>query len=45
MSLYHESLKLDPKENRLVGTVNMFDIDLKDHREDNQLFLVLNGPI
>jgi hypothetical protein len=35
MSLDHESLKLDPKEKRLTGTVNVFDVDLKDHRQDN----------
>jgi hypothetical protein len=31
MSLDHESLKLEAKEKRLVGTMNVFDIDLKDH--------------
>jgi hypothetical protein len=45
MYLDHESLKLDPKEKRLVGTTNMFDVDLKDHRQDHQLLLILNGPI
>jgi hypothetical protein len=29
--LDHESLKLEPKEKRLAGTVNMFDVDLKEH--------------
>jgi hypothetical protein len=45
MSLDHESLKLEPKEKRLIGTVNVSDADLKDHRQDHQLLLVLNGPI
>jgi hypothetical protein len=45
MSLDHESLKLEPKEKRLVGTVNVFDVDLKDHRQDHQLLLKLNRPI
>ena len=45
MFLYHESLKLEPKEKRLDGTVNVFDSDLKDHRQDHQLLLMLNGPI
>ena len=31
MSLDHESLKLEPKEKRLVGTMNVSDVDLKDH--------------
>jgi hypothetical protein len=31
ISLDHEYLKLDPKEKRLVGTMNMPDVDLKDH--------------
>jgi hypothetical protein len=31
ISLDHESLKLEPKEKRLVGIVNVFDVDLKDH--------------
>jgi hypothetical protein len=45
MSLDHKSLKLEKKEKRLVGTVNVFNADLKDHRQDHQLLLVLNGPI
>ena len=45
MSLDHESLKLEPKEKRLAGTVNVSDIDLKDHRQDHQLLLVSNIPI
>ena len=31
MYLYHESMKLEPKEKRLTGTVNVSDADLKDH--------------
>jgi hypothetical protein len=31
MSLDHEFLELEPEEKRLTGTVNMFDVDLKDH--------------
>jgi hypothetical protein len=45
MSLDHESLKLEPKEKRLVGTVNVSDPDLKDHRQDHQLLLMLNRLI
>ena len=45
MSLDHESMKLESKEKRLTGTVNVFDIDMKDHRQDHKLFLDLNGPI
>jgi hypothetical protein len=45
MSLDHESLKLEPKEKSLIGTVNVSDVDLKDHRRDHQLLLMLNGPI
>jgi hypothetical protein len=30
MYLDHESLKLDPKEKRIVGTMKEFDIDMKD---------------
>jgi hypothetical protein len=45
MSLDHEFLKLEPKEKRLTRTVNVSDVDLKDHRQDHQLLLVLNGPI
>jgi hypothetical protein len=44
MSLDHESLKLEPKEKRLIGTVNI-NVDMKDHRKDHQLLLVLNRPI
>jgi hypothetical protein len=29
--LDHKSLKLEPKENKLIGTVNVFDVDMKDH--------------
>ena len=45
MSLDDESLKLEPKEKRLIGTMNMFDVDMKDHRKDHQLRLELNRPI
>jgi hypothetical protein len=45
MSLDHESLKLEPKEKRLIGTVNVSDVDLKDHQQDHQLLLMLNEPI
>ena len=45
LSLDHESLKLEPKEKRLVGTMNVFDTDLKDHQQDHQLLHVLNEPI
>jgi hypothetical protein len=45
MSLDHEFLKIRPKEKRLAGTVNVSDTDLKDHRQDHQLLLMLNGPI
>jgi hypothetical protein len=45
MSLDHEFLKLDPKEKRLAGTVNVSDADLKDHQQDHQLLLMLNEPI
>jgi len=31
MFMDDESLKLEPKEKRLARTVNMSDIDLKDH--------------
>ena len=31
MSLDHEVLTLEPKEKRLARTVNMSDVDLKDH--------------
>jgi hypothetical protein len=31
MSLDHEFLKPNPKEKRLVGTMNVSDVDLKDH--------------
>jgi hypothetical protein len=41
----HEFLKIDPKEKRLVATVNFFNTDMKDHRQDQQLLLLLNGPI
>jgi hypothetical protein len=37
MSMDHESLNLEPKENRLDGTMNMFGVDMKDHRQDHQL--------
>jgi len=45
MSLDHESLKLDPKEKRIVGTVNVSDANMKDHRQDQQLLLMLKKPI
>jgi hypothetical protein len=45
MSLDHESLKLEPKEKRIARTLNESDADLKDHQQDHQLLLVLNGPI
>jgi hypothetical protein len=45
MSLDHESLKLEPKEKRLVETMNVSDVDRKDHRQYQKLLLVLNGPI
>jgi hypothetical protein len=41
----HESLKIEPKENRIVGNVNKSDVDMKDHRQDQQLLFMLNGPI
>jgi hypothetical protein len=31
MSLDHESLKLEPKEKRLAGILNVSDVDMKDH--------------
>jgi hypothetical protein len=34
MSLYHDYLKLDPKEKRITRTVNVFDNDLKDDQQD-----------
>jgi hypothetical protein len=45
ISLDHESLKLEPKEKRLAGTMNMFDADLKGYRQDHQQLLELNGTI
>jgi hypothetical protein len=45
MSLDHASLKLEPKEKRLVGTKNVSDVDMKDHRQYHQFLLVLNVPI
>jgi hypothetical protein len=45
MCLYHDSLNIYPKERRLVGTMNMYDVDLYDQWQDHQLLLVLNGPI
>jgi hypothetical protein len=45
MFLDHESLKLEKKEKRLIGTVNVSDIDLKNHRQDHRLFFELNEPI
>jgi hypothetical protein len=41
----HESLKIEEKEKRIIGTVNIFDADLKGHQEDHQLLVVLNRPI
>jgi hypothetical protein len=35
MSLDHEFLKLDTKEKRLAKTMNVSDVDLKDHRQDH----------
>jgi len=31
MSVDHESLKIYPKDKRLVGNVNMYNANLKDH--------------
>jgi hypothetical protein len=45
MSLDHEPVKLEPKEKRLTGNMNVSRVDLKDHQQDHQLFLVLNGTI
>jgi hypothetical protein len=45
MSMDHESLKLEPKDKRLIGTVNVSDTDMKDHRQGHQFLLVLNEPI
>jgi hypothetical protein len=45
MSLDHEFLKLEPKEKRLAGIVNVSNADLKDHQQDYQLLLILNNPI
>jgi hypothetical protein len=45
MFLDHESLKLDPKENRIVGTMNVSNINLKDYQQDHQFLLELNGTI
>jgi hypothetical protein len=45
MILDQDFMKFETKEKRLVGIVNMFDIDLKDHRQDHQLLLELNGSI
>jgi hypothetical protein len=45
MFVDHESLKLEPKEKKFVGTVNVFDVDLKDHRQDHQLLFKLNASI
>jgi hypothetical protein len=41
MCLYNESLKLELKENRTIGTMKVSEVDLEDH----QLLLVLNEPI
>jgi hypothetical protein len=35
MCLDHDSLKLEPKDKRLVGTVNVFEADMKDHQQDH----------
>jgi hypothetical protein len=35
MYLDHESLKLETKEKRIIKIMNVFDIDMKDHREDH----------
>jgi len=45
MYLDHESIKLEPKEKSIVGTMNMFNVDLKDHWQDHQLLPMLNRPI
>jgi hypothetical protein len=45
MYMDHESLKIEEKEKRIIGTVNIFDADLKGHQEDHQLLVVLNRPI
>jgi hypothetical protein len=45
MILDRESIKIDPKENRLTGTVNVSNVDMKDHMKYHQLLLELNGPI
>jgi hypothetical protein len=45
MSLDHEFLKLKPKEKRLTISMNVSDVDIKDHQQDHQLLLLLNGPI
>jgi hypothetical protein len=45
MSLDCESLKLELVEKRLARTMNVFDVDLKDQRQDHQLLIVLNEPI
>jgi hypothetical protein len=44
MFLDHASLKLETKEKRLGGTINEFDVNLRDHRQDHQFLLMLNGP-
>jgi hypothetical protein len=41
----HESLKIETEENIIVGNVNESDVDMKDHQQDQQLLLMLNGPI
>jgi hypothetical protein len=43
--MYHESLKLEPKEKSLVGTMNVFDADMKDHEKYHHLLLMWNKPI
>ena len=45
MFLDQESQKLDSEEKRIAGIMNVLNIDMKDHRQDHQLLLGLNGPI
>jgi hypothetical protein len=45
MSLDLEFLKLERKEKTLTITLNVSDVDLKDHLQDYQLLLMLNEPI
>jgi hypothetical protein len=36
--LDHESLKHEPKEKRFIGTMNVFDVDMKDHSKITNYF-------